>query len=88
VLPAWFCAGASARLPDSRFKLVKPKKPDQFQVRLAAGEVTYAADILLKDGEQKNFFYKELTPANIIAIRLAIYNQGKNSVTLRSIRSG
>ncbi len=65
-----------------KVKLVKPKKPEQFQARTVVDGVTFAADLLLKGSDQKDYFYKELTPANVIAIRLAVFNRGKHEVTL------
>jgi hypothetical protein len=65
-----------------KVKLVKPKKPEQFQTRLTNGDVIYAADLVIDAGEQKGYFYKELTPAHVIAIRLAVFNRGHNEVFL------
>jgi hypothetical protein len=44
--------------------------------------VTFAADLLLEGKEQKDFFYKELTSSNVIAVRLAVFNNGRNEVIL------
>ncbi len=63
-------------------KNIKPKKPEQYQARVTAGHVTYAADLLLQGKDQKDFFYKELTPANVIAVRLAIFNNGNEEIVL------
>jgi hypothetical protein len=63
-------------------KNIRPKKPDNYQVEAEAAGVTYAADLLLKGNQQKDFFYKELTGAGVIAIRLAIFNNGGNEVVL------
>ncbi len=63
-------------------KQLRPKKPEQYLARTTVGGVTYAADLLLQGKEQKDFFYKELTSSNIIAVRLAVFNQGKGDVIL------
>ena len=63
-------------------KNIRPKKPDQYQVQSTVAGVTFAADLLLDGKAQKDFFYKELTPSNIIAVRLAIFNNGKGEVVL------
>jgi hypothetical protein len=63
-------------------KNVRPKKPEQYQVRATVAGVTYAADLLLEGKEQKDFFYKELTSSNVIAVRLAIFNNSKDEVVL------
>jgi hypothetical protein len=63
-----------------KVKLIKAKKPEQFQVRQAVGDVTLAADLLIQGGEQKDFFYKELTPSNVIAVRLAVFNRSGGGV--------
>ncbi len=63
-------------------KNVRAKKPEQYQVRTTVGSVTYAADLLLEGKDQKDFFYKELTPSNIIAVRLAVFNNSKGEVVL------
>jgi hypothetical protein len=65
-----------------RAKQIKPKKPEQFQTRTTVAGVTFAADLLLKGKDQKDYFYKELTPSNIIAIRLAVFNNGGADVRL------
>ncbi len=63
-------------------KNVRPKKPEQYQTRVAAGGVTYAADLLLEGKSQKDFFYKELTPSGIIAVRLAVFNNSRGGLVL------
>lgn len=63
-------------------KNIRPKKPDQYQVQVTSTGVTFAADLLMAGKEQKEFFYKELTPSNIIAVRLAVFNNGKGEVVL------
>jgi hypothetical protein len=65
-----------------KVKLIKPKKAEQFEARTSTSGVTFAADLLLDGGEQKDFFYKELAPSNIIAVRLAVFNGSKTAVTL------
>ncbi len=63
-------------------KNIRPKKPDQYQARMIVGSVTYAADLLLAGKDQKDFFYKELTPSGVIAVRLAVFNNSNNEVVL------
>lgn len=76
VIIASFCfAGFKART-------VKPKKPEQFQTRVTLGEVTYAADMLLQEKEQKDLFYKDLTLFDIFAVRLAVFNRGSSEVAM------
>ena len=65
-----------------RVKLVKPKKPEKFQVQQTVGKVTYAADLLFEGKHQNEFFYKDLTPAHVIAVRLAVFNQGESELVL------
>lgn len=65
-----------------KVKLLKPKKAEQFQVNVASAGVTFAADLLLSANEQKEFFYRELTPSNIVAVRLAVFNSGSTAITL------
>ena len=65
-----------------KVKLVKPKKPSQFQASTAVDGVTYSADLLLEGKDQKDYFWKELTPSNVIAVRLAVFNSGKLEVVL------
>jgi len=65
-----------------KVKLVEPKKPDQFQVHTIIGDIIFAADLLVGSKEQKKFFFKELTPSRIIAVRLAVFNRGRESVVL------
>jgi hypothetical protein len=78
----WILCWSVSTFAGFKVKLIKPKKPEQFETHVVAGGVTFAADLLLQATEQKSFFYKELTPANIIAVRLAVYNAGKDSVSL------
>jgi len=63
-------------------KIVKPKKPEQFQTRVTLGEVTYAADMLLQEKEQKDLFYKDLTLFDMFAVRLAVFNKGNGEVAM------
>lgn len=65
-----------------RVKLIKPKKAEQFQARLNDGEITFAADLVIEGKDQKGYFYKELNPSHVIAIRLAVFNRGRNEVIL------
>ncbi len=63
-------------------KNIKAKKAEQFQARVTIGNVTYAADLLLEGRDQKDFFCKELTSAGVIAVRLAVFNNGNADVVL------
>ncbi|MEJ2112074.1 MAG: hypothetical protein P8Z37_19630, partial [Acidobacteriota bacterium] len=63
-------------------KKVKAKKPGQFQCMVTVSGVTYAADLLLAGKEQKKYFNDALTPSNIIAVRLAVFNDSKEEVVL------
>jgi hypothetical protein len=63
-------------------KTVRPKKPEQYQARATLGGVTVAADLLLEAKEQRDYFYKELTAANVVALRLAVFNQSGGEVVL------
>jgi hypothetical protein len=63
-------------------KNIRPKKPEQYEARVTAGKVTFAADLLLEGKEQKDFFYKELTPVGVIAVRLAVFNNSSGEVVL------
>jgi hypothetical protein len=65
-----------------KVKLIKSKKAEQFQTRFSAAGVTWAADLLFDGGAQKDFFYKELTPSNVIAVRLAVFNNGSGELVL------
>jgi hypothetical protein len=76
-----FCLVSSA-FAGFKVKLVKPKKPEQFQSFLTVGEVTYAADLVIDGKVQKDYFYKELTPSHVIAVRLAVFNRGGTKVVL------
>lgn len=65
-----------------KVKLIKPKKPEKFQCHLAAAGVTFAADLLLEGKEQEKYFCRQLTPSDIIAVRLAVFNRGTEKVEL------
>ncbi len=65
-----------------RVKLIKPKKPEQFQSRVTEGAVTYAADLVIEGKDQRDYFYKELTPSHVIAVRLAVFNRGRGEVVM------
>jgi hypothetical protein len=65
-----------------KVKNIKPKKPEQFSARATSAGITFAADLLVEDKEQKKFFHKELIPSNIIAVRLAVFNDSKDEVVL------
>ena len=73
---------ASAVFAGFKVKNIKPKKPEQFQSRVTVAGVTYGADLLLDAKDQKVYFHKELTPSNLIAVRLAVFNNGKDEVIL------
>jgi hypothetical protein len=75
----WLAAAAWAGF---KVKNIKPKKPEQFQSRLTIAGVTFAADLLLDGKNQKDYFYKELVPSNLIAVRLAVFNNGNDEVVL------
>ena len=55
-------------------KTVRPKKPEKFQVRVVSSGITFAADLLLDGKDQAEFFFKGLSPSNVIAVRRAIFN--------------
>ena len=65
-----------------KVKLIKPKKPEKFQVHRTVSGVTYAADLLLKEKHQKKFFAKPLSSSNIVVVRLAVFNKGNENVEL------
>jgi hypothetical protein len=65
-----------------KVKNLKPKKAEEFQTRSTVAAVTYAADLLLDAKDQNTYFYKELTPSNLIAVRLAIFNRGQEELVL------
>jgi hypothetical protein len=61
---------------------IKAKKPGQFQCRATVSGVTYAADLLLEGKDQEKYFHEALRPFNLIAVRLAVFNDGKEEVVL------
>ncbi len=65
-----------------KVKLIKPKKAGEFQTRAISGDVTFAADLVLDRKTQNAYFYKELSPANVITVRLGVFNAGGNEVAL------
>jgi len=81
VVVTGLCLAGSA-FAGFKVKLIKPKKPEQFQTRVIADSVTYAADLVIDDKEQRGYFYKEMSPAHVIAVRLAVFNKGGKELTL------
>ena len=73
---------ATASFAGFKAKTIKPKKPDKFQISSTVSGVTFAADLLLSDKEQTEYFQKGLSSGKIIAVRLAIFNNSRNEVTL------
>lgn len=69
-------------------KIIKPKKPEKFQTCLTTPEFTLAADLLLTDKEQKDFFPTPLNANNIVPLRLAIFNRSEKElqVPLEGVR--
>jgi hypothetical protein len=65
-----------------KVKNIKSKNPEQFQSRITVGGVTYAADLLVKEKDQEKYFCKPLTTSNLIAVRLAVFNNGREEVVL------
>jgi hypothetical protein len=63
-------------------KQIKAKKPGQFQCRVTVSGVTYAADLLFEGKDQKKYFHDALRPFNLIAVRLAVFNDGIEEVVL------
>ncbi len=63
-------------------KIIKSKKPEQFHARSTVSGITFAADLLLKGKDQEDFFYRDLTPCNVIALRLAIFNNSLGEVVV------
>ena len=78
---ALFCLAASS-FGGFKAKAIKAKRPDKFQARVSVSGITIAADLLLTDKEQTQFFPRALNPGNIIALRLAIFNDTKSEVTI------
>ena len=81
ILLTAICMGTAA-FAGFKAKNIKPKKPDRFQISSTVSRVTFAADLLLSDREQKEYFQKALTPRKMIAVRLAIFNNSPNEVLL------
>ncbi|MBN1570928.1 MAG: hypothetical protein JXA73_24020 [Acidobacteria bacterium] len=63
-------------------KIVKPKEPERFESRVAVSGIGFAADLLLDGREQKEFFCRELVPHDVIAVRLAVFNDSTNELVL------
>ena len=63
-------------------KSIKAKTPKEFQCMTTVAGVTYAADLLLEDKDQEKYFQDPLRPSNLIAVRLAVFNDGKEEVAL------
>ncbi len=63
-------------------KRIRTKKPSQFHCRVTVSGVTYAADLLLEGKDQEKYFHDALTPVNLIAVRLAVFNDGKEEIVL------
>jgi hypothetical protein len=63
-------------------KTVRPKKPEKFQARAVSSGITFAADLLLDGRNQAEFFFKELSPSNVIAVRLAIFNGSNGEIVM------
>jgi hypothetical protein len=81
VIPGILCL-VSIAFPGFQVKNIKPKKPELFQSRVEVGGVIFAADLLLDGKDQKQYFHKELAPSNFVAVRLAVFNNGKEEVVL------
>ncbi len=73
---------AAVAVAGFKSKIVKPKKPEQFHARSAISGITFAADLLLKGKDQEDFFYRELISCNVIALRLAIFNNSQGEVVM------
>ena len=65
-----------------KVKNIKSKKAGQFQCSVTINGVTFAADLRIDGKAQKDYFYKELTPSNLIDMRLAVINNGEGEVIL------
>ncbi len=63
-------------------KTVRPKKAEKFQVHAVSSGITFAADLLLNGKDQTDFFFKELNPYNLIALRLAVFNGSGNEIII------
>src|SRR5512139_947219 len=73
---------ATASFAGFNAKVIKPKQPQKFQTRTTVSGITFAADLLLSEKEQTEFFAKALIPNKIIALRLAIFNDSPNEVLI------
>jgi hypothetical protein len=76
------CLAATA-VAGFKAKVIKSQKPERFQAHAMISGVTFAADLLLDGKDQRDFFYRELTPCNIIPLRLAIFNDSAAEMQLR-----
>lgn len=76
------CCLAATAMAGFKAKVIKSKKPQQFHAHIIVSGITFAADLLLEGKDQKDFFYKELTPCNVIALRLAIFNDSPGEVVM------
>lgn len=82
VILSLLLALATPAFPGFKPKNIRPKKPEQYQASVTAGQLICAADLLLEGKTQKDFFYKELAPSGIIAVRLAVFNNARAAVVL------
>ena len=73
---------AAVALAGFKSKVIKSKKPEQFHARTTVSGITFAADLLLNGKDQRDFFYKELIPCNVVALRLAIFNNSPGEVVM------
>jgi len=72
----------TAAIAGYKAKTIKLKKPGQFQTMIVVSGVTFAADLLLRGEDQRDFFYRELASSDVVALRLAVFNNSKNEVTV------
>jgi hypothetical protein len=63
-------------------KIIKSKPSEKFQISFTASGVTFAADLLLSDKEQKEYFSEALNQNNLIPVRLAVFNNSKDEVLI------
>lgn len=73
---------AAAASAGFKVKRIEPKPPEKFQARATVAGVTFAADLLFDAGSQKKYFYKELITSGIVAVRLAVFNNGRGELSL------
>jgi len=73
---------ATALFGAFKAKAIKPKKPEKYQMSTTVSGVTVAADLLLTDAEQKEFFYQPLNHSGAVPLRLAIFNNSRNEVRI------